>query len=155
MLPVHVTSKDLHTTHTDTQRKERLIHCRNDHIKKPNLFDLLPVWHKIKLNSLCTARQHHAVDRQNHDQTKQTDHHRLTDLLDTVLQSHGTDQKAQYYDQCHPKQHSPGISKHIAKLLGDPLCIKTIKVICQKTVKITDHPASHCCVKHHDHIITK
>ena len=43
----------------------------------------------------------------------------------------------------------------MGKLICYALGVKTLEIIDQKTVKIADHPACYCRIKHHQHIIAK
>ena len=117
--------------------------------------NLLPVGYQIKLYTLYAAFQHHTIDCQNCDQSQKTYHHGLADLFHSILQTHRADQNPHNHDQHHPKAHAPRVRKHMIELVRYPLGIQPLKIIYQKTVKITDHPACHRGIKHHDHIITQ
>ena len=141
MLFTHIASKNLHSTNTKAQSKKRLIHRRNNYIKKTNLLNLFPVGDQIKLQSIHAALQKDTVDRQHHDQCQKSQHHRLTDLFYSGLQTKGTDQKSHNNDYDHPEGHALRICKHMRKLIRDTFRIQPLKVIDQETIKVTDHPA--------------
>ena len=147
----HVAAEDFNGRDAKRKGEEGLVHSRSGHISNARFDGAVPVREEIKFQPRAAAFQHHAMARQDHDQSQEAKHHPLRDAFKAALHAKGADQEAKHYGDGHEDTHFHGISQHGPKdraHLGHAAGEGSV----QEFPEIRQHPAGHGGVVHHEEV---
>ena len=148
-----IASENGHGTDTDTECEESLVHGTHNYLENTDFFSPFQTGLQIELQSFARSGKENAVDRQDHHDHEQRQHHDFCDLLEAVLKPLGVYKESEDHDDSHAAHLDQRIGEAARKSTCHLLRVKILEASRRRSDKILKHPPCYRCVVHHEQVV--